>query len=101
MKEVLTLAGYEYKKIFQRKISWIALGAVLVIVLFSGAAMTFGQVYVEGEVAESHGKQLKEQRQAVEELSGTPIDDELLGKAEAAYRNIIMSDSSMLSLIHI
>ena len=95
MKEVLTLAGYEYKKIFQRKISWIALGAVLVIVLFSGAAMTLGQVYVEGEVAESHGKQLKEQRQAVEELSGTPIDDELLGKAEAAYRNIIMSDSSM------
>jgi len=92
MKEILSLAGYEYKKIFQRKVSIIALGAVLLLTLFSGAAMLLGQVYVEGEIAEGHGEQLKEQRQAVEELAGTPIDDKLLGEAERAYGNIISEE---------
>lgn len=95
MKEVLTLAGYEYKKIFQRKVSLIALGAVLVLTLFSGAAMLLGQVYVEGEIVESHGEQLKDQRQAVEELAGIPIDDKLLGEAELAYGNIMSEDFCM------
>lgn len=88
MKEVLTLAGYEYKKIFQRKISWIALGAVLVIVLFSGAAMTFGQIYREGEYVGSNREALQEEKKAVKELAGMPIDDELLKEAEEAYRNM-------------
>lgn len=95
MKEILTLAGYEYKKIFQRKVSLIALGAVLVFTLFSGAVMLLGQVYVEGEIVEGHGEQLKEQRQAVEELAGTPIDDKLLGEAERAYGNIISEEFSV------
>lgn len=95
MKEILTLAGYEYKKIFQRKVSLIALGAVLVLTLFSGAAMLLGQVYVEGEIVESHGEQLKDQRQAVEELAGIPIDDKLLGEAELAYGNIMSEDFCM------
>lgn len=95
MKEILALAGYEYKKIFQRKVSLIALGAVLVFTLFSGAVVLLGQVYVEGKIVGSHGEQLKEQRQAVEELAGTPIDDKLLGEAELAYGNIMSEDFCM------
>lgn len=95
MKEMLTLAGYEYKKIFQRKITWIALGAVLLLVVFSGAAMTFGNVYVEGECIGSQGQELQEQRKAVKELEGTPIDDQLLPKAENAYSNIMSGDFCM------
>lgn len=88
MREILTLAGYEYKKIFQRKVNWIALGVVFIIVLFSGAALTFGDVYVEGERVGSQREVLQEERKAVEELNGTLIDDELLAEAERAYANV-------------
>lgn len=88
MREILTLAGYEYKKIFQRKVNWIALGAVFIIVLFSGAALTFGDVYVEGERVGSQREVLQEERKAVEALNGTLIDDELLAEAERAYANV-------------
>lgn len=88
MREILTLAGYEYKKIFQRKVNWIALGAVFIIVLFSGAALTFGDVYVEGERVGSQREVLQEERKAVEVLNGTLIEDELLAEAERAYANV-------------
>lgn len=88
MREILTLAGYEYKKIFQRKVNWIALGVVFIIVLFSGAALTFGDVYVEGERVGSQREVLQEERKAVEALNGTLIDDELLAEAERAYANV-------------
>lgn len=89
MREVLTLAGYEYKKIFQKKVNWIALGAVFIMVLFSGAAMVFGgDVYVEGERVASWTEVFWREREAVEALNGTLIDDELLAEAEQAYGNI-------------
>lgn len=88
MREILNLAGYEYKKIFQRKVNWIALGAVFIMVLVFGAALTFGDVYVEGERVGSRREELQEQRKAVEALNGTLIDDELLAEAEKAYANV-------------
>lgn len=95
MKEILTLAGYEYKKIFRRKVSIIALAAVFLFTLFSGVALLLGNVYAEGKDVGSHGEQMKEQRQAVEVLEGTTIDDELLEEAELAYGNIISEDFSV------
>lgn len=88
MKEILTLAGYEYKKIFQRKVNWIALGVVFIITVFSGAAMTFGEVDIEGERVVSQREALQEEREAVEALNGTLIDDKLLAEAETAYANV-------------
>lgn len=88
MKEILTLAGYEYKKIFQRKVNWIALGVVFIITVFSGAAMTFGEVDIEGERVVSQREALQEEREAVGALNGTLIDDKLLAEAETAYANV-------------
>ena len=95
MREVLALAGYEYKKILQKKANWIAMGAVLILVLFCGVAMLFGDVYVEGEKAASHSEMMGVKKNAVEKLSGTPIDDELLEKAEKAYGNILPEEYCM------
>ena len=48
MRELLNLTGYEYKKIFQKRSTWIALGAVLLWVLFAGIGGTLGEYYIEG-----------------------------------------------------
>ncbi len=51
MREIMYLTGYEYKKIFQKRSTWIALALVALWTVFSGISGIIGDYYVEGEKA--------------------------------------------------
>lgn len=68
MREVFTLAGYEYQKIFKRRSTWIALGIVLMWTLFAGVGSVLGDFYIEGEKVIGHYQKAKMEREALEHL---------------------------------
>ncbi|EOS26831.1 hypothetical protein C806_00422 [Lachnospiraceae bacterium 3-1] len=76
MREVFTLAGYEYRKIFKRRSTWIALGIVLLWTLFSGFGSIFGEFYIEGEKVASHFQMAKTERKALENLEIKELNQE-------------------------
>lgn len=68
MGEVLQLAGYEYRKIFKRRSTWIVLALVLLWTLFSGLGGAIGDFYMEGEKVDTHYHMAKQERKALEHL---------------------------------
>ena len=68
MGEVLQLAGYEYRKIFKRRSTWIVLALVLLWTLFSGLGGLIGDFYMEGEKVDTHYHMAKQERKALEHL---------------------------------
>ena len=82
MRELLNLTGYEYKKIFQKRSTWIALGAVLLWVLFAGIGATLGEYYIEGEKVDSHYQMIKQERYALEHLEVQELNPEFFEKMQ-------------------
>lgn len=82
MRELLNLTGYEYKKIFQKRSTWIALGAVLLWVLFAGIGGTLGEYYIEGEKVDSHYQMIKQERYALEHLEVQELNPEFFEKMQ-------------------
>lgn len=82
MKELLNLTGYEYKKIFQKRSTWIALGVVLLWVLFAGVSGVTGDYYIDGEKADSHYHMVKQEREALENLEIKELSQEFFQKGQ-------------------
>ena len=66
MREIMYLTGYEYKKIFQKRSTWIALALVALWTVFSGISGIIGDYYVEGEKAGTRYQMVKKEREALE-----------------------------------
>lgn len=81
MRAVWTLTGYEYKKIFMKRSTWIALGVVLLWTLFAGFGALIGDYVVEGEKVASHYQIIKQEREALEHLEIKKLNQELIEKA--------------------
>ncbi|TGY95610.1 hypothetical protein E5329_13595 [Petralouisia muris] len=82
MKELLNLTGYEYKKIFQKKSTWIALAVVLLWVLFSGVSGMIGDYYIDEEKADSHYHMIKQEIEALEHLEVKELNQEFFQKGQ-------------------
>ncbi len=80
MRELWDLTGYEYKKIFLKRSTWIALGVVLLWVLFSGVSGAAGNYYIDGEKVDSHYHIVKQEREALESLEIKELNQEFFQK---------------------
>ena len=67
MSDLWTLIKFEYKKIFQKKSSWIALIVVYLFILLGGVLMEIGSIEAEAEKISSNYEDMKAQKK--EELS--------------------------------
>lgn len=72
MRELVT---YEYKKIFQRRSTWISLIVAVLWVLFAGASGILGDYYMDGKKADSRFHKVKEERAALEGMKGRKLDE--------------------------
>lgn len=86
MKVLITLTGYEYKKIFHNKSTWIVLTFALLLTLISCVGDLTGTVYVEGKPVYSHYEEFQTDRTYARALSGRALDAELIHEMQEAYR---------------
>ena len=62
MSDLWTLIKFEYKKIFQKKSSWIALIVVYLFILLGGVLMEIGSIEAEGEKVSSNYEDMMAQK---------------------------------------
>ena len=79
MREIMYLTGYEYKKIFQKRSTWIALALVALWTVFSGISGIIGDYYVEGEKAGTRYQMVKKERVALEHPEIGELNEDFSG----------------------
>ncbi|MCI8484119.1 MAG: hypothetical protein HFH41_07245 [Lachnospiraceae bacterium] len=82
MREIGILIGYEYKKILQRRSSWISLGVVLILVIFGGIAGVIGDYYMDGKRIGSNYDLVRQERKELESLTGRRLDEKLFPEVQ-------------------
>lgn len=111
MKNFWTLVRFELKKITSRKITWIAFGSVVAIMLAFGFYRAFVSHEVNGVRITAHEEEMQRKAE-LKTLAGRQIDDELLdellaaiaegtdnlGAYEDIYKEIVMSLSNGLTI---
>lgn len=75
------LIKYEYKKIFQRRSTWISLIVAVIWILFSGISGVLGDYYVDGEKEGSRLSKVRKERAALEEMTGQKLDEAFFREA--------------------
>lgn len=89
MKEIINLAGYEYKKILGRKSTWIAFGILFLLVLLGGFGTLTGDVWVEGEKVDTHYNMNQKECRALREMKGKKLDDNFFDEAREIRADVI------------
>lgn len=97
MGEVLQLAGYEYRKIFKKRSTWIALALVLLWTLFSGFGGVLGEFYMEGEQVDTHYHMAKQKREALEHLEIHELNDEFFQNMEEMEESFYSREDGLRS----
>lgn len=90
MHDLCTLIRFEYKKIFQKKSSWIALTVVYAIILAGGFLMELGTITAGGEAVCSEYEDTMEQRREEQNYSGEYLDEALFAEARTAYSHVTL-----------
>ncbi|WMJ89952.1 hypothetical protein [Anaerocolumna sp. MB42-C2] len=85
MNNLKTLIGYEYKKIFIRKSTWITFLFAVGITLLSCFGDLMGNVYIEGKPVYTHYQEMKTDRAYARALAGREVGDTLIGEMQEAY----------------
>ncbi len=88
MNNLQVLIGYEYKKIFMRKSTWIILAIAVLFTLFSCFEALIGTVSVEGKPVYSHYEQMTTNRAYARALNGRKVDADLIGEMQRAYAKV-------------
>ena len=88
MHSFLTLTGFEYKKIFKRKSSIVALVLGVIAICASPLPMFFMMSYIDGEPYENHYEAMVKERAYALALSGRMVDAGLFGEMQDAYAMI-------------
>lgn len=89
MREIINLAGYEYKKILGRKSTWIAFGILFLLVLFGGFGTLTGNVWVDGEIVDTHYNMNQKECRALREMEGKKLDDDFFDEAREIREDVI------------
>lgn len=74
----IELIKYEYLKLWKRKSVPICFASVLVLMIVTGAMMTWGNVYLDGEKMCSGKEYYAMEKEAGERIKGTVMDDETM-----------------------
>lgn len=88
MNEFWCLVGYEYKKLWKKKLTWITVAALFIISVFSACIGVLGDYYVDGEILDSNYHMLKTDQEYARSLSGRKIDEELIQETVKAYQKV-------------
>lgn len=88
MNQLMTLTGYEYKKILKRKSTWIMIIFALATTLFSCFGDALGTYYVDGKPAYSHYEGILTDRAYARALTGRKLDGELIAEMQKAYGHV-------------
>lgn len=88
MRNLRTLYLFEWKKILQRKLTWITFVSMLLVVVLSVSGNILGSYYVDGEKVDTHYNMMKTDRAYERALTGRAVDRELLSKIQEAYAKI-------------
>lgn len=88
MSEFWTLVGFEYKKLFKRRMVWITLAVMLTLTVFSAVAPLIGGVHVDGQRVEGTWEMNERDMAYAKALSGTPLNEENLKKVREAYKQL-------------
>lgn len=85
------LLYYEFKKILQKKITWITFLILFAIQIFLAISGNLGTVKVQDQVVYTHIERNQITREHGLELTGTTIDQDLIQKMQKAYTNVNLS----------
>ena len=89
MKQFTTLYFFELKKIIGRKMTWVTIGAMLLLILaanVSGLFLKTASVDANGEITYKSGyEEVIETKNASKEIAGRRIDEDLLAEMKKAY----------------
>ncbi len=88
MSDLWTLIKFEYKKIFQKKSSWIALIVVYLFILLGGVLMEIGSIEAEGEKVSSNYEDMMAQKKEELSYTGEYLDENLFAEAQEAYSHL-------------
>lgn len=83
-----TLYGYELRKIVKRKIVWVSVFIMLIIILVSIGAPLIGTYYAEGNAVDTNYHMFQMNRAYQKSLDGRQIDQTLLEEMKAGYEKI-------------
>lgn len=82
------LVKFEYKKIFIKRSTWIALVIFILSTVFSCFGIIIGNEYVDGVPVRSNYESMKIDREYERALTGKEINAELIMEASKAYQKV-------------
>ena len=88
MRNLQTLYRFELKKMLSRKIVWITIGVMVILIGLSVCGQLMGGYYVGGEKLDSVYNIFLKGRETEKELTGRVIDQQLLDETWDAYGKI-------------
>lgn len=88
MRNFWMLVGFEYKKLLKKKITWITVILLVLLMAFSASTLIIGNYYVNGKLVGSNLSAVKMDIAYAKELSGRKLDQTLLDEAGAAYDKV-------------
>ncbi len=93
MNNFWDLVRFEYKKIYMKKSTWIAMVLFVVGIVFSCFGVIIGNEYVDGIPVRSHYESMKIDREYDRALAGKEINADLIMDAAKAYQNVPVGDT--------
>lgn len=87
MKELTFLIRLEYGKLMKRRLTWFAILGILLLVIAQPTTSLFGTRYYDGTPIGSSSQWRTREREVVDEMEGTVIDEVFLRKAERSVRS--------------
>lgn len=85
---MITLFGYEFRKILNRKIVWVSLMISFLLILFTACSHLIGDYYVNGEKIGSNYEMFQIDKAFLQALDGRVIDEVLLQEMQEAYDKV-------------
>lgn len=85
MNNFWEIVRFEYRKLFGRKMVWLAFGVGIAIIVIACCGSMFGDYMVDGSYYDSNYNILKKDIENAKALSGRILDDELIGEMRDAY----------------
>lgn len=83
-----TIYRYELKKILQKKLAWITIIIVFIIMAMTTVSNLFGYHYVNGVKSDSHYESFLQDREYERAFNGREINQTLLEEMKAAYDKV-------------
>lgn len=87
MSDLFALIGYEYKKIGKRKSTYISLGIILFLILFTGVGLFIGDYLSGVKVSTAYTEMIKDRGYGLN-LSGRKVDKDLIKEMQYGFSNV-------------